>query len=88
MSGKPQRGRTCVGCRTVSSKHELLRIVRHPNGDVDVDGTGRAPGRGAYICRQVECLERALAGMQLERALKRNVPNDIVDRMREAIRSK
>ncbi len=64
----PQR--TCVACREVQGKRELVRIVRTPSGDVQVDLTGKQAGRGAYLCRSRECWERALAQRQLDRALK------------------
>ena len=50
--------RTCVGCHRVRSKRELLRLVRAPEG-VRVDRTGAAPGRGAYVCPDRACIERA-----------------------------
>jgi len=64
----PQR--TCVACRTVRPKGELVRIVRTPEGAVMVDETGKRNGRGTYLCRQRGCWETALARRQLERALK------------------
>ena len=64
----PQR--TCVACRTVRSKRELVRIVRTSEGAVVVDETGKRSGRGAYLCRQRDCWETALEQGQLERALK------------------
>lgn len=64
----PQR--TCVACRTVRPKRELVRIVRTPEGGVIVDETGKRSGRGAYLCRQRGCWETALTRRQLERALK------------------
>jgi len=64
----PQR--TCVVCRTVRPKRELVRIVRTPDGAVMVDETGKRSGRGAYLCRQRDCWETAVARRQLERALK------------------
>lgn len=75
MGKKPQRRkhvpqRTCVACRTVRGKRELVRIVRTPEGTVMVDETGKRSGRGAYLCRQRSCWEAALARRQLEHALK------------------
>ena len=63
----PQR--TCVVCRTVRPKRELVRIVRTSEGAMMVDATGKRSGRGAYLCRQRGCWEAALVGRQLERAL-------------------
>ncbi len=64
----PQR--TCVGCRQVRPKREMLRIVRTPDEGVQIDRTGKRSGRGAYLCYSRACWEKALAGNQLERALK------------------
>ena len=75
MSKRTQRRkhipqRTCVACRTVRSRRDLVRVVRTPEGAVILDETGKRSGRGAYLCRQRSCLEIALARQQLERALK------------------
>ena len=64
----PQR--TCVACRTVRSKRDLLRVVRAPDGAVSIDESGKQSGRGAYLCRQQKCWQKALAERHLERALK------------------
>jgi len=68
--------RTCVGCRTVRPKRELIRVVRRPTGEIEVDFTGKVPGRGAYICPDVECLRAAVKGRRLDRALERTVDDD------------
>jgi predicted RNA-binding protein YlxR (DUF448 family) len=65
---QPQR--TCVVCRSTTAKRALHRIVRSPSGDVAYDPTGKAPGRGAYLCGQPACLETALKRRSLQRALK------------------
>ena len=75
MSKRPQRRkhvpqRTCVACRTVRPKRELARIVRTPEDVVMVDETSKRSGRGAYLCRQRDCWEKALSQRQLGRALK------------------
>lgn len=64
----PQR--TCVGCGTVSTKRQFIRVVRSPEGGVRPDPTGKAPGRGAYLCPNRPCWEQALAKKRLERALR------------------
>jgi predicted RNA-binding protein YlxR (DUF448 family) len=64
----PQR--TCVGCRTVLSKRQLVRLVRAAGGEVQIDPTGKAPGRGAYLHDRRECWFKALAGGALDHALK------------------
>ncbi|MFC1950106.1 RNase P modulator RnpM [Chloroflexota bacterium] len=64
----PQR--TCVACRKVKAKQELIRLVRISNGSVEVDTGGKKVGRGAYLCRVQECWESGLKGNQLEHALQ------------------
>jgi len=64
----PQR--TCVACRRVKAKRELVRLVHIPEGGVEVDTTGKRVGRGAYLCSSQECWEVGLKNGQLERALR------------------
>src|SRR5205809_1107102 len=64
----PQR--TCVACRTTGAKRGLVRIVRTAEGTVEVDETGKKPGRGAYLCAVKDCWDTALARKALEYALK------------------
>jgi len=64
----PQR--TCVGCRQVRPKREMVRVVRTPDAGVQVDPTGKRAGRGAYLCPQRECWEAALARERLGQALR------------------
>ena len=61
--------RTCVSCRTERQKREFLRIVRSPDGTVSIDSTGRANGRGAYLCADGSCWPNALKKKSIERAL-------------------
>ncbi len=77
----PQR--TCVACRTVRSKRELVRVVRTSEGAVMVDETGKRNGRGAYLCRQRVCWEAALEQNQLERALKMTLGAETKAQLRE-----
>lgn len=65
---RPQR--TCVVCRESKDKRDLIRIVRTPAGAVVVDPTGKANGRGAYLCRQADCLEKGIHKGRLAQALK------------------
>lgn len=62
--------RTCVACRTTGAKRGLVRIVRTPQGGVEVDPTGKAAGRGAYLCQRRECWQEALKREGLARALR------------------
>lgn len=62
--------RMCVGCRQMRPKRDLVRVVRSPQGEVSFDPVGKKPGRGAYLCYDLNCLRRALKGKQLDRALE------------------
>ncbi len=64
----PQR--TCVGCRSVQPKRQLVRLVRQADGSLQIDPTGKAPGRGAYLHDRAACWAQALRGGALEHALK------------------
>jgi predicted RNA-binding protein YlxR (DUF448 family) len=64
----PQR--SCVACRATRDKRELVRIVRCSTGAIEVDPTGKEPGRGAYLCRQAACWEEALKRGRLSKALR------------------
>lgn len=67
---KPVPQRTCLACRQTKAKRELVRLVRTPDGDVEVDTSGRKRGRGAYLCPTRECWGQGLKGNRLERALR------------------
>jgi hypothetical protein len=69
----PQR--TCVACRTTGDKRGLVRVVRAPDG-VEVDASGRRPGRGAYVCQRPECWREALKKNRLDAALKTRLSQD------------
>jgi hypothetical protein len=73
MSPKHIPLRTCVQCQQVKAKRELTRVVRGPQGTVEVDEKGKTAGRGAYLCRNRVCWERALAGERLDHALKTSI---------------
>ena len=68
MRLEPQR--TCVACRNVSSKVGLVRLVRTVDGKIEVDATGKRPGRGAYLCTSNQCWASAVGKGQLERAMR------------------
>lgn len=78
---KKQRPRTCVGCGEESPKRTLLRVVRAPDGNVRYDPTGRANGRGAYVCASLSCVEAAKKKKSLSRALKAEVPESVYDEL-------
>lgn len=68
----------CVGCREMKEKRELIRIVRTPEGTVVMDPSGKKSGRGAYVCRDAECLRRAIRQKQLERQLEIPITEEII----------
>jgi predicted RNA-binding protein YlxR (DUF448 family) len=68
--------RTCVVCRKVKAKQELVRLVRSSDGNIEVDTTGKKPGRGAYLCRMAECWEAGSKSNRLEHALRANFTQD------------
>ncbi|MCL2287225.1 MAG: YlxR family protein [Firmicutes bacterium] len=73
----PQR--RCVGCREMKDKIQVLRIVCNADGNISIDRTGKAHGRGAYVCRNTDCLNMAIKSKGLERSLKRAVPQEIYE---------
>lgn len=77
--------RLCLGCGQMKPKKELTRVVRTPEGLVDIDTTGKKSGRGAYLCRSAECLDIAIKGKKLERALETPVSEEVVARLRQGI---
>lgn len=80
---KPQR--TCVGCGATKDKKDLIRIVRTPEGEFIVDATGRKNGRGAYLCRDANCLAKAFRSHGLERSFRTEIPPDAQNRLREEL---
>lgn len=83
MKKIPQR--TCIGCNTQKNKNELIRIVINKEGSIFLDNTGKANGRGAYICNNIECLEKAIKTKRLERSFETTIRNDIYSDLRNEI---
>ncbi|MBN2880037.1 MAG: YlxR family protein [Clostridia bacterium] len=85
---KPQRKkpvRMCVGCRERFLKIYLIRVVRTPEGEVVIDEKGKLSGRGAYICRNTECLAKAHKSKALQRALEVEINDDLLNQLKEDI---
>ena len=80
----PQR--QCVGCRTMKDKKALVRIVKTPEGEICVDATGKKSGRGAYICPDAQCLQKARKSRALERAFETAIPAEVYDAMEAELR--
>lgn len=73
--------RQCMGCREQKPKNELIRVVRSPQGEISLDFRGKAPGRGAYLCRNAACLKKAMKSRALDRALSAAVPQEVYERL-------
>ena len=88
MPMKPRKipMRMCVGCREMKPKMELLRVVKPQDGEAHIDRVGKAPGRGAYLCRSAECLEKAIKIHALDRALDVRLDSTDVENIREILR--
>ncbi len=80
-----ERLRMCIVCREHSDKKELLRIVKNKDGQIFVDKTGKANGRGAYICKSKECLNKLKKSRGLNRAFKCEVSDDVYNMIGEEI---
>ena len=74
--------RQCIGCNEMKDKRELVRIVRNKEGEISVDLTGKKPGRGAYICKSIDCLNKAQKAKRLERAFSTAIEAEIYDTLR------
>lgn len=86
MKNIPQR--TCTVCRKQKNKNELLRIVKNKENIINVDKNGKEPGRGAYICYDRECLEKAEKTKKLEKVLNVKIKDDIYIKIRDVIEKK
>ena len=75
----PQR--QCMGCRERKEKRQMIRVVRTPEGAVNLDFSGKMNGRGAYICPNPECLKKALRSKALDRSLEVTIPEDVYVRL-------
>lgn len=71
--------RQCVGCREMRPKKELIRVVKSPEGEINLDFKGKMPGRGAYVCPAAECLARARKARALERAFDTQIPPEVYE---------
>lgn len=77
--------RTCLGCKETKEKKDLIRIVKQSDGNIFIDKTGKANGRGAYICNNVECLEKAIKSKRLDKAFEQKIDSKIYESLRGVI---
>lgn len=79
----PQR--MCSGCLEKKDKRDLIRVVKNKEGGISIDLTGKKPGRGAYICRSLDCLEKAIKTKRLDKSLEVKIDEETYSRLREEI---
>ena len=77
--------RRCAGCNEQKSKKEFVRVVRTPEGNIILDETGKANGRGVYLCPNKACLQKARKAKRLERNLDVQIPDEIYARLEEKL---
>ena len=77
--------RKCVGCGEMKEKKEMIRVLKTPEDEIILDTTGRANGRGAYICNNSECLAKAIKNKGLERSLKSRIPEEVSIRLQKEL---
>jgi predicted RNA-binding protein YlxR (DUF448 family) len=81
MAEKKIPMRKCMGCNEMKPKRELIRAVKSPEGEISLDLTGKKSGRGAYICPDKGCFDKARKGKRIERALETKIPDAVYDEM-------
>ena len=86
MKKNPQR--TCMGCNQKKDKQELIRIVKNKENEISIDKTGKKEGRGAYICDNIECLEKVIKSKRLEKILETEISQEIYENLRGVILDK
>ena len=83
MKKQPQR--PCMGCNQKKDKKELIRIVKNKNNEISIDRTGKKEGRGAYICDDVNCLDKLIKSKRLERVFEMSISDEIYESLRGVI---
>lgn len=79
--------RQCIGCGEMKSKKEMMRVVKTAEGDICLDITGKKNGRGAYLCKQEECLHKACRSKGLERSFKMSIPDEVYDTLEKEFKN-
>lgn len=87
MNNKTYPHRMCIGCREMKEKKQLIRIVKNKEAQVAFDESGKLQGRGAYVCKSRECIEKARKNKGFERAFKSPLPDEIISRLSEEMKS-
>lgn len=79
--------RKCVGCNEMKGKKEMIRVVKTEDDQYLLDATGKHNGRGAYLCRCADCLDKAIKGKGLERSFKHAIPGEIYEKLKKEMAS-
>ena len=83
-----ERLRMCIACREMQDKRDLIRIVKDKEGNISIDKTGKKNGRGAYICKNEECLKKLIKQKSLNKSFKCDVSQDVYAMLEEEILGK
>ena len=75
--------RMCIACREMKPKKEMLRVVKPKEGDVFIDFSGKASGRGAYICDNADCIKKLRKGRLLNKAFSSEIPSQVYEKIEE-----
>ena len=86
MKSVPQR--TCIGCNIKKDKKDFIRIVKDNQNNISIDRTGKANGRGAYICDNIECLEKAIKNKRIEKSFQMSIDESVYESLRGVISGK
>ena len=86
MKKQPQR--TCMGCNSKGDKKNFIRIVKNKQNEISIDRTGKQEGRGAYICDNIECLEKLMKSKRLEKVFEMKISEEIYENLRGVILGK
>lgn len=78
--------RMCIGCGEMKPKKELVRVVKNKEDEIFIDPSGKAAGRGAYLCRNLECLAKAKKSKRLERSFSVKISDEVYGQLEEALR--
>lgn len=84
MKKIPQR--SCIVCRTKKDKSELIRIVKNKENEIIIDESGKKPGKGAYICDSIDCIEKEIKCKILKKVLEIDVPEEIYESLRDKVK--
>lgn len=83
MKSQPQR--TCMGCNSKQDKKDLIRIVKNKENQISIDRTGKQEGRGAYLCDNIQCLEKIIKSKRLEKIFEIKISEEIYENLRGVI---